>query len=61
MIGAAGEVIEDFAQEGWARIHSETWKVRSTVPLKRGQKVRVTAIDGLVLEVAPDGTVRREE
>jgi membrane-bound serine protease (ClpP class) len=61
MIGAAGEVIEDFAQEGWARIHSETWKVRSTVPLKRGQKVRVTAINGLVLQVAPDGTVRREE
>ena len=61
MIGASGEVIEDFAQEGWALIHSENWKVRSTVPLKRGQKVRVTAINGLVLEVAPDGTVRGEE
>ncbi len=54
MIGAAGEVIDDFAQEGWALIHSENWKVRSTVPLKRGQKVRVTAIDGLVLQVAPE-------
>ncbi len=61
MVGAAGEVIEDFAQEGWAWIHSENWKVRSTVPLKRGQKVRVTAINGLVLEVAPDGTARAEE
>ena len=61
MMGAAGEVIEDFAQEGWARIHSENWKVRSTVPLKRGQKVRVTAINGLVLDVAPDGTARAEE
>jgi membrane-bound serine protease (ClpP class) len=59
MVGAAGEVIEDFAQEGWARIHSETWKVRSAAPLKRGQKVRVTAINGLVLEVAPDGTGSR--
>ncbi len=61
MIGAPGEVIEDFAQEGWALIHSENWKVRSTVPLKRGQKVRVTAINGLVLEVAPDGAARGEE
>ena len=61
MMGAAGEVIEDFAQEGWARIHSENWKVRSTVPLKRGQKVRVTAINGLVLDVAPGGTARAEE
>jgi membrane-bound serine protease (ClpP class) len=61
MIGAPGEVIEDFAQEGWALIHSENWKVRSTAPLRRGQKVRVTAINGLVLEVAPDGTSRGEE
>jgi membrane-bound serine protease (ClpP class) len=61
MIGAPGEVIEDFAREGWALIHSENWKVRSTVPLKRGQKVRVTTINGLVLEVAPDGAARGEE
>ena len=60
MLGAPGEVIEDFAQEGWALIHSENWKVRSTVPLKRGQKVRVTAIDGLVLEVAPERTTTGE-
>ena len=61
MVGAMGDVVEDFAQEGWALIHSENWKVRSAVPLKRGQKVRVTAINGLVLEVAPDDTVKREE
>ncbi|HWH47088.1 MAG TPA: nodulation protein NfeD [Burkholderiales bacterium] len=61
MIGAQGEVIEDLAQDGWALIHSENWKVRSTVPLKRGQKVRVTAIDGLVLEVAPERTTTGEE
>jgi membrane-bound serine protease (ClpP class) len=61
LVGAAGEVIEDFAHEGWALVHSENWKVRSAVPLKRGQKVRVTAINDLVLEVAPDDTVKREE
>ncbi len=61
MVGAEGEVIEDFAQDGWARIHSEIWKVRSTVPLNHGQKVRVTSINGLVLDVAPDGTAKGEE
>ena len=61
MIGAPGEVIEDFSQEGWALIHSENWKVRSPVPLKRGQKVRVTAINGLVLEVAPDSNAKGGE
>jgi membrane-bound serine protease (ClpP class) len=61
MVGAAGEVIEDFAREGWARIHSENWRVKSTVALKGGQKVRVTAIDGLVLEVAPEDIARTEE
>jgi membrane-bound serine protease (ClpP class) len=61
MVGAAGEVIDDFDQQGWAVIHSENWKVRSEVPLKRGQKVRLTAITGLVLDVAPDGAARPEE
>jgi len=51
MIGAEGEMLEDAAVEGFARVHSETWTVRCAVPLKRGQKVRVTGMDGLVLEV----------
>jgi len=33
LIGAAGEVLEDFEQEGWARVHSETWRVRAAMPL----------------------------
>ena len=53
LIGNTGEVLEDFAGEGWARVHSETWRVSSTVPLKRGQKVRVTGARGLVLAVEP--------
>ncbi len=61
MLGASGEVIDDFSQEGWARIHSETWKIRSAIPLRRGQKVRVTSIDGLALEVAPDGVLKEGE
>jgi membrane-bound serine protease (ClpP class) len=51
LIGSAGEVLEDFEQEGWARVHSETWRVRAAMPLKAGQRIRVAAIDGLMLEV----------
>ena len=50
MIGAYGEV---FDAEGWASVHGERWRVRSTAPLAPGQTVRVTAIDGLTLTVEP--------
>lgn len=53
MIGATGEMLEDAADQGMARIHGELWKVRCSQPLIQGQKVRVTAMDGLVLHVAP--------
>lgn len=55
MIGAPGEALEDFAREGWARVHGERWKVRSGVPVRRGERLRVTAIDGLTLEVTREG------
>ena len=54
IVGSAGEALEDFESEGWALVHSENWKVRSPVPLTRGQRVRVKAINGLVLEVEPE-------
>jgi len=54
MVGAGGVALEDFAGEGWARVHSETWRVRASEPVRKGQKLRVTAIEGLVLDVAPE-------
>ena len=53
MLGATGEVLENVAGETYARVHGEIWKVRSGIPLERGQAVRVTGIDGLLLTVAP--------
>jgi membrane-bound serine protease (ClpP class) len=53
LIGSVGVALEDVHGEGWARVHSEQWRVQSAVPLKRGQNVRVTGRDGLVLKVAP--------
>ncbi len=54
IIGAAGEMLDDLKTEGWARVHGEIWRVVGGAPLARGQKVRVTRIDGLVLSVEPD-------
>ncbi len=53
MLGATGEVLDNVAGETYARVHGEIWKVRSGIPLERGQVVRVTGIDGLLLTVAP--------
>jgi membrane-bound serine protease (ClpP class) len=52
MLGSIGVVLDDLQSEGWARVHSEQWAVRSARPLRRGQRVRVVARDGLVLTVA---------
>ena len=54
LIGATGEVLGDFEGEGWARVHSETWRVRSAARLRSGERVRVARIDGLTLDVVPD-------
>jgi membrane-bound serine protease (ClpP class) len=54
MVGARGEILEDMEHEGWARVHSEQWRVRSRVPLKRGDTVRVQARHDLVLDVEPE-------
>jgi membrane-bound serine protease (ClpP class) len=54
IVGAGGEALENFTGEGWVRVQSETWRARSATPLTRGQRVRVTRIDGLTLGVEPE-------
>jgi membrane-bound serine protease (ClpP class) len=54
LIGARGEVMQSQGPESWARVHGETWRIRSRAPLAPGQRVRVTAMDGLMLEVVPE-------
>ncbi len=57
LIGARGEALDDFVQgQGRVRVHSEDWQARAQGALRRGQRVRVTGRDGLVLAVEADGT-----
>ena len=51
MVGVVGEVMEASGVEGWARVHGEHWRVRGAQPLRLGEHVRVTRVDGLTLEV----------
>ncbi len=53
LVGAEGQVLEDCATEGWARVHGETWRIRCPRPLGRGARFRVKRVDGLTLEVEP--------
>ena len=51
--GSIGIVMNDFDHEGHIYVHSETWQARSRTPLKKGDRVKVKAIEGLVLMVEP--------
>jgi membrane-bound serine protease (ClpP class) len=55
MIGASAVALDDFTERGNVRAFSENWQARSARPVRRGDKLRVTGIEGLVL------TVVREE
>ncbi len=55
LIGSHGEALEDFAQGiGRVRVHSEEWQARASGPIRRGEQVKVTGRDGLVLVVKPN-------
>lgn len=53
MIDMIGEARESFERSGRIYVHSEIWTAESTAPVREGQKVRVTALEGLRLKVEP--------
>lgn len=53
MIGLVGKAIDDFTGTGMVRVHSENWRASCDQPLHKNEKVMVTAIDGLLLQVIP--------
>jgi len=54
MVGAIGEALDDFEAEGWMRVQGEMWRARTPAPVRRGQRLRVRAIDGLILDADPE-------
>ncbi len=53
MLGAVGEAASDFSDSGHILVHGELWKAATTGPVRKGQKLRVKKIDGLLLTVEP--------
>lgn len=53
LVGQLAVAERDFHGLGRVRIRGEIWQAESTVPVRRGQSVRVLALDGLVLRVVP--------
>jgi membrane-bound serine protease (ClpP class) len=53
MLHSTGVMLADSDGEGWAHVNGEQWRVRAGGPLRKGQRVRVTAKHGLVLTVIP--------
>lgn len=55
MVGMEGVSTQDFRNNGLVRVQGELWQAQSDVPLNKGDRVKVTAVDGLAI------TVRRLE
>ena len=53
LIGASGTALTDVYHEGEVFVHSERWSALSVSPIRKGQAVMVTGIDGLTLKVRP--------
>lgn len=54
LLGATGAVIEAQGSEGWADVAGERWRVQGAAgALRAGERVRVTGVHGLTLQVSP--------
>jgi membrane-bound serine protease (ClpP class) len=54
LVGAPGETLAGVGPDaGEVFVHGEYWRARSPVPIPAGTRVRVTAVDGFTLTVAP--------
>ncbi|MDY7115039.1 nodulation protein NfeD [Halomonas sp. SSL-5] len=54
LVGHEAVALEDFTGSGHVRLMGERWNARSDEPVTRDQTLRVTAVDGLTLEVVPE-------
>ena len=52
--GTVSEVVAIEPGGAWALVRGERWQVRADAPLAVGQRVRVLAVRGLMLDVAAD-------
>lgn len=51
LVGLIGEARSDLSPTGQVFVHGEYWNARSDEPIARGERVTVTAVDGLTVRV----------
>ncbi|TML37441.1 MAG: hypothetical protein E6G27_17560 [Actinobacteria bacterium] len=58
MLGEVGRAVTDVSPEGTVELRSAPWRARTNraTPIRSGEPVRVVGIDGLLLEVEPEGS-----
>jgi len=54
MLDSTGSVIDWADERGRVRVQGEVWQARATQPIGPGARVRVKAIEGLILVVEPE-------
>jgi len=62
LVGELGDAEVDVAPDGVVRVRDALWRARTNraTPLRAGDRVRVVAIDGVVLEVEPESGGARD-
>ena len=60
LVGSVGEVRSRLDPQGTVFVQGELWRASSADPVDPGSSVRVVAIDGLTLKVAPTERERKE-
>jgi membrane-bound serine protease (ClpP class) len=53
LLGESVEVVQACSPSGRVRVRGELWNARAPQPMNVGEVGRVTAVDGLTLEIAP--------
>src|SRR3954471_6019494 len=51
LVGRTAKVVDDCDPAGRVRPDGEFWSARARAPVREGETVRITALDGLTLEV----------
>jgi membrane-bound serine protease (ClpP class) len=53
MVGTRGEARSDFTGFGLVWVNGESWNAQSSVPVKKGDQVKILSVSGLDLIIEP--------
>jgi len=51
MVGEVGTASTDISESGTVYLHGEYWNAQSDKPIAKGERIKVVAVDGLILKV----------